>query len=86
MELEELNAVRIFAMQTVIGALIKTHPNPAAFAAVLEQGMGLVQVEQIRMSFASAEARKEAVEFAQDFVHIAKDEAQARAQRGQAPG
>lgn len=82
MQREERNAVQLFALQTVVAALVKTHPNPGLFAAVLEQGIGMVQVEHIGNPLTSAEVRQEAREFAQEFVDLAKDEVQARQQAG----
>lgn len=75
MELEqsEINAVRIFSLQTAIAALVATHPNPRAFAQVFEQLIGQSQIEWIQNGV-SQDARQVARDFSQELIDIAKME------------
>lgn len=77
LEQPEINAVRIFSLQTAIAALISTHPNPRAFAERLEQLIGQTQIEWIQNGV-SQDVRQVALDFSQELIDIARMEASAR--------
>lgn len=78
MNLEELNAIRLFTLQRAIGALIKTHPNPAQFADVFEQATALTQVSHVVDPLVQAAVKQEALDFAKELIDLAREEAQLR--------
>lgn len=81
MKLEELNTVRLFTLQRAVAALIKTHPQPAVFADVFEQATGMTQAGHVVDPLVPAAVKQEALEFAQELIALARDEAQRRAQQ-----
>lgn len=85
LEQTEINAVRIFSLQTAIAALIATHPNPRAFAETLEQLIGQSQIEWIQNGV-SPDVRQVARDFSQELIDIAKMAAERRENSPGSPG
>lgn len=78
MNLEELNAIRLFTLHRAISALIKTHPHPDRFADVFEQSTAMTQAAHVVDPLVSPEVKQEALEFARELIDLARDEAQHR--------
>lgn len=78
MELEELNATRLFVLQRAIGALIVTHPDPLKFAQSFALATGMQQLDQMSFAQSRDDVREEAKVFAQELYELANDEVQRR--------
>lgn len=81
MNLEELNAIRIFTLQRAIGSLITTHPHPDLFANDFEQATAMTQASHVVDPLVPHEVKTEALEFARELIDLARDEAARRAQQ-----
>ena len=78
MNLEELNAIRLFTLQRAISALIRTHPHPAQFADVFEQATAMTQASHAVDPLVPPEVKQVALDFARELIELARDEAQHR--------
>lgn len=71
-ELTETTAIRLHVLQRAIGALIVTHPDPAAFAREFAGATARAQVDHHLTSDAGAWRRKEAAEYAAGLLDLAR--------------
>lgn len=80
MEKADLNAARTFAHQTIMAAMVMTHPDPARFADTLEQLIAHGQVERAQHGLALPAAVEAARSLYEEIRDIARMEAARRAQ------
>ena len=80
-EYEILLSTRLFVLERAIGALIVTHPDPAAFARLFGAATSLAQVEQLANAKAPEASKREAAKRARELIALAEDEV-ARRQKG----
>lgn len=80
-DLDLILSARIFVLQRAIGALIVTHPDPAAFARALDAATGLAQIEHLTAPGATPAVRDAATRLALELIGLAEDEASRRPRR-----
>lgn len=78
MELAAKALANTHAQQVVLAALVMTHPNPAAFADVLERMLAHGQVEQAMHGQAATEVRQAVHGLVAEIRDIARMEAARR--------
>lgn len=82
MDLAQLNATRIQALQTAIAALLLTHPDPARFADLLEQLHAQQQIDQAQHALPDPAERDTARQVIDTLCAIAREDAAMRAVHG----
>lgn len=85
-EYELILSARIFVLQRAIGALIVSHPDPGAFARLLDAATGLAQIEHLTAPGATPAIREAAARFARDLIDLAEDEVSRRSRRTDGAG
>ncbi len=79
MELAEQALAQSFAQQTILAALVMTHPDPGRFADTLEQLFAHGQLEQAQHGRALPAAQQAARSLFEEIRDIARMEAAQRA-------